>query len=158
MSSAAKLQARAEGYGALEDVEIGAMFVKRSEAASAGVHRPPMSGIYGHRELGCESICVSGGYEGDTNSSNWGDGSTIIFSGQGGGRDAKGNFTKDQEPTQNNESLLVSRRLGKPVRVLRKTNDGAYCYEGLYKVVDDWTVRPPPHGFMIYKFKLQRII
>ena len=65
-------------FGNIEGVKIGQLFGCRRELASAGVHAPHMSGIWGAQD-GAFSIVLSGGYEDDLDDLNY-----ILYTWQGG--------------------------------------------------------------------------
>ena len=51
-------------FGHIDGVSPGQLFESRKALAEAGVHKPPMAGIWGAAE-GAYSIVLSGGYEDD---------------------------------------------------------------------------------------------
>jgi len=57
-------------FGHIEGIKVGDTFQSRRELADAGVHAPPMSGIWGAQE-GAYSIVLSGGYEDDIDELNY---------------------------------------------------------------------------------------
>merc|ERR1711981_696321 len=105
----------------------------RIQCAEAGIHRPPVSGIAGSGNVGCQSIVLAGGYEDDEDL-----GVTFTYTGSGG-RDLSGNKREseqsfDQSLTKSNKAIAMSCkanfndkvgadagekwREGKPVRVV----------------------------------------
>jgi len=50
-------------FGEIEDTQVGQIFKDRKELAGAGIHTPPMAGIWGSADDGASSIVLSGGYE-----------------------------------------------------------------------------------------------
>ena len=69
-----------------------------------GIHRPPVSGIAGQSQIGCQSIVLAGGYEDDEDN-----GIEFYYTGSGG-RDRSGNKrtdcqSSDQELKRDNLAL-----------------------------------------------------
>ena len=52
-------------FGEIEGTHVGQIFKDRKELAAAGIHAPPMGGIWGSTDEGASSIVLSGGYEDD---------------------------------------------------------------------------------------------
>ena len=134
-------------FGHIDGVPQGTTYASRKTLSEAGVHTPPMQGISGNKEMGANSIVVSGEYVDDEDFDN-----RIIYTGVGG-RDLK---TKQQISDQKMESgnigLAVSCDRGLPVRVIRKISTG-FRYDGLYSVVNYWSDQGQ-NGFLIWRFEL----
>ena len=58
-------------FGEIEGTHVGQIFKDRKELAAAGIHAPPMGGIWGSTDEGASSIVLSGGYEDDID--DWND-------------------------------------------------------------------------------------
>lgn len=157
-------------FGSIPGVPIGTIFEKRIHASTAAIHAPTVAGISGNEEVGCWSICLSGGYEDDIDL-----GESFTYTGSGG-RDLKGTVnnpknlrtapqSKDQQWEGKNAALQKSVKTGKPVRVMRgwkannkwspKEGEG-YVYCGLYKVVQAWMEKGKA-GFKVCKFRFERL-
>ncbi|KAF8548714.1 SRA-YDG [Imleria badia] len=151
-------------YGHIPGVRFGDPFKDRDELMKAGVHGQRQAGIHGDSSTdgGAFSICISGGYKDDKDM-----GDKIIYVGAGG-RDKSGKQIKDQsfdEPGTGNESLRISSRTRRPVRVIRgghtKQYNGyapasEYRYDGLY-FVDSATMRRGKEGYNMCFFELRTI-
>lgn len=157
-------------FGSIPGIPIGTLFSKRIHASTAAIHAPTVAGISGNEEVGCWSICLSGGYEDDIDS-----GHTFTYTGSGG-RDLKGTAnnpknlrtapqSSDQEWEGKNAALKKSVKTGKPVRVMRgwkgrnkwcpREGEG-YVYCGLYKAVDAW-METGKAGFLVCRFRFVRL-
>jgi len=146
-------------FGELAGNPVGSTYVSRKAAADAGVHRVTVQGISGNREVGAESIVVSGGYEDDE---DYGD--EIIYTGAGGNDTATGRQIADQSLTQpGNAGLVLSEESAYPVRVIRGYKGDpefspatGYRYDGLYRVTRHWA-ETGRSGFRIWRFQLVRL-
>ncbi|KAG1747138.1 PUA-like domain-containing protein [Suillus paluster] len=159
----------AQRFGGIPGVQIGARWKSRQECSNAGVHRPPMAGIYGNKTKGAFSIVVSCHYKDDKDL-----GDTIYYTGAGGRKRFTDGFPRkrlrlgpqiyDQQWTDSgNEALVTSRDTGNPVRVVRSykvLSDFApaegYRYDGLYTVESAWKEKNP-QGLDICRYKLERV-
>ena len=65
-------------FGEIEGTYVGQIFKDRKELAKAGIHTPPVAGIWGSTD-GASSIVLSGGYEDDIDDWN-----NILYTGHGG--------------------------------------------------------------------------
>ncbi|EST07131.1 SRA-YDG [Kalmanozyma brasiliensis GHG001] len=155
-------------FGAIPGVPVGTWWGKRMECSTAAVHAPTVAGISGNEEVGCWSICLSGGYEDDIDL-----GTTFTYTGSGG-RDLKGTKdnpknlrtapqSSDQRWEGKNASLKRSVQTGKPVRVVRGYKGGnqfcpaeGYVYCGLYRVERAWMERGAS-GFKVCRFEFRRL-
>ena len=90
-------------FGEIEGIHVGQIFKDRKELAAAGIHAPPMGGIWGSTDEGASSIVLSGGYEDDIDDWN-----NILYTGQGGQDKPGGKQDADQEFTLGNEGLRIS--------------------------------------------------
>ena len=120
-------------FGHIDGISIGQIFASRKDVAAAGLHSPPMAGIWGSNE-GAYSIVLSGGYEDDIDELNY-----ISFTGQGGQDSPGGKQIADQEFTRGNRGLQLSCQYRLPVRVIRGHQipngpESGYRYDGLYYV------------------------
>lgn len=52
-------------FGHPEQYEVGSIFESRKALSDAGIHGPPMHGIWGRQREGACSIVMSGGYVDD---------------------------------------------------------------------------------------------
>jgi hypothetical protein len=78
-------------FGPIEGVNEGQIFSSREELSEAGVHAPPMGGIWGREKEGSCSIVLSGGYEDDIDRLDY-----ILYTGQGGQDTPGGKQIADQ--------------------------------------------------------------
>ena len=89
-------------FGHIDGVRPGQLFESRNALAEAGVHKPPMAGIWGAAE-GAYSIVLSGGYEDDIDELDY-----ILYTGQGGQDTPGGKQIADQEFSRGNKGLKLS--------------------------------------------------
>ncbi|CAM9338943.1 unnamed protein product [Discosporangium mesarthrocarpum] len=163
-------------FGAVPGVRVGSMWQFRMEVSEDGIHRPPVSGMAGTADGGCQSIVLSGGYSDDED-----EGEAFLYTGAGG-RDLSGNKrtakqSMDQELSSTNAALAKNCntkdwKKGKPVRVVRaskliKTSHGDYAphipngwgqsfrYDGIYKVVK-YGPTIGKSGHRVYRYLLRR--
>ena len=120
-------------FGKIKDTYVGQIFESREALAKAGIHSPPMGGIWGAAEGAC-SIVLSGGYEDDIDDLNY-----ILYTGQGGQDIPGGKQISDQEFVRGNKGLMLSCDYNMPVRVTRghQIKNGpktGYRYDGIYHV------------------------
>ena len=139
-------------FGEIKGIEIGQIFEDRKALAQAGIHAPPMGGIWGASEGAC-SIVLSGGYEDDIDDLNY-----ILYTGQGGQNIPGGKQILDQEFIRGNKGLMLSCDYNLPVRVTRghQINNGptsGYRYDGIYYVNKYERVKGKS-GFYICRFHL----
>ncbi len=139
-------------FGHIDGISVGQIFDSRKEVASAGLHAPLMSGIWGTQE-GAYSIVLSGGYEDDIDDLNY-----ILYTGQGGKNLPGGKQVENQEFTKGNRGLQLSCQYKLPVRVIRGHQiangpDSGYRYDGLYYVQNYERVLGK-RGFFICRFHL----
>ncbi|SPO42121.1 uncharacterized protein PSFLO_07604 [Pseudozyma flocculosa] len=157
-------------FGHIPGIKIGTVWEKRMHCSTDAVHAPTVAGISGNPEVGCWSVCLSGGYEDDFDSGHY-----FQYTGSGG-RDLKGTKenpknlrtapqSKDQSWTDNtyNAALYKSSQTGKPIRVIRgyKANnryapDAGYVYSGLYVCEKAWMTTGRA-GFKVCKFAFRRL-
>jgi len=69
----------------LSGVDVGMCWKNRLQVSEVGIHLPPVAGMSGQKDVGCQSIVLAGGYEDDTD-----DGYEFSYTGSGG-RDLSGN-------------------------------------------------------------------
>ena len=165
-------------FGPIPGIDVGMSWQYRIQASEAGVHLPPVAGIAGQSNNGCQSIVLAGGYEDDEDN-----GEEFFYTGAGG-RDLSGNKrvsnqSCNQELTRTNKAIAVSCNAafndtdgaeakkwkgGKPVRVLRSyklAKHSKYApkigvrYDGIYKVVKYWQ-EPGKSGFYVWRFLFRR--
>jgi hypothetical protein len=99
-------------FGPIPGIDVGMTWKFRIQASEEGVHRPPVAGIAGRAEEGCQSIVLAGGYEDDTD-----DGFEFIYTGSGG-RDLSGNKrTAEQSSDQmlDKTNLAIARNCDAPI-------------------------------------------
>lgn len=150
--------------GVIPGVEIGDIFFFRMEMCLVGLHSQSMAGIdymITRSDLEEEPVAVSiissGGYDDDAEDSD-----ILIYSGQGGNANRKGEQAADQKLERGNLALERSLRRASEVRVIRGMKDAinqsskVYIYDGLYTVQESWTEKGKS-GCNIFKYKLMRI-
>ena len=139
-------------FGDIPGIKPGQIFKDRKELSKAGVHTPPMHGIWGVQE-GAYSIVLSGGYEDDIDELDY-----IRYTGQGGQDTPGGKQVSHQEFTAGNRGLQLSCDYKRPVRVTRghQIDNGpefGYRYDGLY-TVQKYERIIGKRGFYICRFHL----
>ncbi len=148
-------------FGHPDGVHEGDVFRGHADLYAADVHRFSGQGISGTEETGVDSIVLSGGYVDDLDK-----GDEIIYTGRGGRDRHSGNQVADQTMEDSgNAGLVVSRALGKPVRVIeglgvtgskRRRATKGYQYRGLYRVEDHW-MTVGREGFEVCQFRLLKL-
>ncbi|KAN0063769.1 hypothetical protein ACQY0O_003819 [Thecaphora frezii] len=157
-------------FGHIPGIPVGKVWEKRMHCSTDAVHAPTVAGISGNPQVGCWSVCLSGGYEDDFDNGDY-----FQYTGSGG-RDLKGTKdqpknlrtapqSRDQSFTENkcNAALLKSVKTGKPIRVVRgfkaanryAPSEG-YVYCGLYRCEKAWMTRGLS-GFQVCKFAFRRL-
>jgi len=165
-------------FGPVPGVEVGQRWQYRIQLSELGVHAPPVAGISGGKDKGCNSLVLAGGYEDDKDH-----GYEFTYTGSGG-RDLSGNKRTaeqsfDQTLTKSNAAIAVSCNAkfndkkgnestdwqeGKPIRVCRSYKfqkhskyapDAGVRYDGIYKVVKYYP-QTGESGFIVWKFVLRR--
>ena len=101
-------------FGQPDQYEVGSIFDSRKALSDAGIHGPPMHGIWGRQREGACSIVMSGGYEDDIDELDY-----ILYTGHGGQDVPGGKQIKDQEFVEGNLALKLSFENKLPVRVTR---------------------------------------
>ena len=101
-------------FGHPDQYEVGSIFDSRKALSDAGIHGPPMHGIWGRQREGACSIVMSGGYEDDIDELDY-----ILYTGHGGQDVPGGKQIKDQEFVEGNLALKLSFENKLPVRVTR---------------------------------------
>ncbi|XP_065336014.1 E3 ubiquitin-protein ligase UHRF1-like [Cloeon dipterum] len=166
-----------EHLGKIPGVPSGRLWPSRHDVSRFGVHRPLVAGICGATDMGAQSVCFSGGYEGDYDKGN-----IFVMSGSGG-RDLG---TNKRISKQSHAQILTGPNLalaqscyskvdhvngakstnwrkGLPIRVVRgyklaKISNYAppegYRYDGIYKVVRYF--QKEVNGNLMWKFELRR--
>jgi len=137
-------------FGEIKDIEVGRVFKTRRDLSRAGIHGPTELGIWGREKEGASSIVLSGRYADDVDKGN-----TIIYTGHGGHDRSTNKQIANQELKRANLALSRNVTLGLPVRVTRKTPDGTYRYDGLYRVDSFWRATGK-YGYEVWLFKLIR--
>ncbi|XVE65171.1 hypothetical protein DITRI_Ditri07aG0159700 [Diplodiscus trichospermus] len=150
--------------GPVPGVEVGDEFHYFVELNIVGLHRQSQGGIDYVKQgdtIVATSIIAAGGYENDLDNSD-----VLSYMGQGGNVMQKGKQPEDQKLERGNLALANSRFVKNPVRVIRgetRSSDlsegrgKTYVYDGLY-LVEEYKQEPGPHGKLVYKFKLVRIL
>ena len=148
-------------FGDTPGIDVGQLFISRVQSSKAGIHGPWVGGIAGSEKVGCYSIVLSGGYEGDRD-----DGAVFTYTGSGG-RDLSGNKrtapqTSDQLLCHFNKALAVNMWRGLPLRVVRGYKGKGefapaqgYRYDGLYDVTEVWP-QNGPSGHVIWRYRMKR--
>jgi putative restriction endonuclease len=138
---------------------VGGRFDSRAELSEVGLHRPLVAGISGSEREGADSIVLSGGYEDDQ---DFGD--EIVYTGHGGRDHETSQQVADQSFSRGNRALAYSSLNGLPVRVIRGASHissyspgTGYRYDGLY-VVDDYWQETGKSGFLIWRYRLTKIL
>lgn len=140
-------------FGEIPGLNIGDIFQNRMELSRAGVHRPPMAGIWGSQNIGAYSIVLSGGYEDDIDNFDY-----ILYTGQGGQDVQGGKQIKDQEFTKGNRALAINKFENLPVRVVRGHQvkygpQSGYRYDGIY-YVKNTVLERGISGYFVYRYEL----
>ena len=140
-------------FGNIKDYKIGHIFKDRRELFDSGLHGHLQAGITGKSSEGACAIVLSGGYGDDRDEID-----QILYTGDSGGRDEKGNLTKNQQLSPGNSGLIESYINQLPIRVIRghQTKYGpteGYRYDGLY-FVNDYEYLIGNDGYLIYQFNL----
>ena len=52
-------------FGPIPGIDVGMSWQYRIQVSEVGVHAPPVAGISGTKEKGCNSLVLAGGYEDD---------------------------------------------------------------------------------------------
>lgn len=165
-------------FGPIPGIDVGMSWQYRIQVSEVGIHAPPVAGISGTKEKGCNSLVLAGGYEDDTD-----EGFEFSYTGSGG-RDLSGNKRTaeqsfDQTLTKSNAAIAVSCnayfddengaeskdwKKGKPIRVCRSFKfkkhskfapDVGVRYDGIYKVVKYYPEKGKA-GFKMWKYLLRR--
>ena len=142
-------------FGHVKGTREGQIFESRQDLRRAGIHAPPMHGIWGRQDEGSCSIVLSGGYEDDVDDLDY-----ILYTGQGGqGSPGSGKQIADQDFTNGNRGLVLSKEYGLPVRVTRGWQvelgpSEGYRYDGLYYVTKYERVKGKS-GFYVCRFHLE---
>lgn len=141
-------------FGHIEGTHEGQIFKSRKDLSNAGIHAPPMNGIWGRQDEGSCSIVLSGGYEDDVDELDY-----ILYTGQGGQDRPGGKQVSDQQFTLGNAGLVLSCEYSLPVRVTRGAQvelgpAEGYRYDGLYYVTSYERVRGNS-GFFVCRFRLE---
>ena len=82
-------------FGPIPGVEVGQRWQYRIQLSELGVHAPPVAGISGTKDKGCNSLVLAGGYEDDKDHGN-----EFTYTGSGG-RDLSGNKRTAQQSPSN---------------------------------------------------------
>ena len=53
-------------FGPIPGIDVGMSWQHRIQVSEVGIHAPPVAGISGTKEKGCNSLVLAGGYEDDT--------------------------------------------------------------------------------------------
>ncbi|KAL4250953.1 hypothetical protein ABKN59_005245 [Abortiporus biennis] len=154
-------------FGHIPGVAIGTVFESRQLCSNSGVHPGIMAGIYGTRDEGARSVCLSGGYEDDVD-----EGDTFTYTGCGGRDLEKPNGKKlrvgpqavDQSfDHKYNAALRLSSKTRNPVRVVRGFKLDSvfapakgYRYDGLYVVEKAW-MDVGQSGHQVCRFFFRRL-
>ena len=142
-------------YGEIRGYPVGSTFASRQEAAEAGVHRNPQTGIVGGKD-GAESVVLAGRYR------NLDYGEVIIYTGEGGRDQNTGRRNGPQKLTKGNLGLSRNIDTGRPVRLIRGANaktryspQQGYRYDGLYRVTEAW--HDDEEGWLSWRFRFEAI-
>lgn len=149
-------------FGSITGINVGDEWEMRIHLGTAGVHPPPVAGIFGGAESGAYSVVLSAGYPEDVDH-----GDKFTYTGSGGRELSKKNLrtakqSSNQELVRGNAGLYKSFETGNPVRVTRgfKSPLGpttGYRYDGLYKVVKAYTSSNADGKFMVWQFDFERL-
>ena len=148
-----KRDAKVYGHNGLQP---GTWFPYQIVALFRGAHGTSQAGISGDPERGAYSIVVSGYYDRLDKDL----GQSLYYSGSGSHENT--DPLRPTDKTSGTECLHVSRRTGKPVRVLRSASgqsrfapSAGLRYDGLYTVVDH-RLKKNDKGGVYEQFKLER--
>ena len=64
-------------FGPIPGIDVGMSWQHRIQVSEAGIHAPPVAGISGTKDKGCNSLVLGGGYEDDND-----DGNEFLFTGK----------------------------------------------------------------------------
>ena len=64
-------------FGPIPGKDVGMSWQHRIQVSEVGIHAPPVAGISGTKDKGCNSLVLGGGYEDDTD-----DGDEFLFTGK----------------------------------------------------------------------------
>lgn len=141
-------------FGHQNGYAVGAMFSSRKALSDAGVHGPPMAGIWGREREGACSIVMSGGYEDDIDELDY-----IRYTGHGGQERPGGKQVRDQHFEKGNLALKTSFENNSPIRVTRGFQipngpTAGYRYDGIYYITHIERVTGKS-GYFVCLFHLQ---
>lgn len=139
-------------------LNVGDWWPFQSFTLRDGAHGAKMGGIYGRVQIGAFSLVISGGTY-DDNDFDRGD--RVLYSGSKGGDEED---AKSSAPlTSATQSLIMSTRHQKPVRVLRSARGASKWapsagirYDGLYSV-ESYSIKTDRELKKFYQFVLVRI-
>ena len=147
-------------FGPIPGIEVSMSWQFCIQASEVGVHRPPVGGIAGTANVGCQSIVLAGGYK---DNEDFGD--RFFYTGCGGWDLSRNKHvsgqSSDQELTRFNKAIAMSCaatfndkkgaeakdwKKGKPISVLRTYKFAKHStfapadaegvrYDGIYKCV-----------------------
>ncbi|MFF9349866.1 YDG/SRA domain-containing protein [Streptomyces sp. NPDC014734] len=150
-------------FGHVDECLPGVHFESRQAVKEAGLHKEREAGISwgldANGERAADAIVLNRGYEDDID--KWDE---VIYTGAGGRDRNTGRQVEDQTwDNRGNAGLRRSRISNNSVRVIRGSEGerdyspiSGYRYDGLYRVVDDWT-EAGRAGFQICRFRLRRL-
>jgi len=157
-----KLRVDGKRFGPIPGVDIGDQWEMRIALGAAGVHPPPVAGIFGGAESGAYSVVLSAGYPEDVDH-----GDRFTYTGSGGRELAKKNLrtshqSSNQQLVRGNAGLAKSFETGNPVRVTRGFKNPlgpatGYRYDGLYKIVKVYTSLNHTGKFLVWQFDFVRL-
>ncbi|HEY2642470.1 MAG TPA: YDG/SRA domain-containing protein [Galbitalea sp.] len=146
-------------FGTPVGVHVGQQFIDRADVRASGLHAPTQAGISGTKLEGADSIVLSSGYPEDEDFGDY-----IIYTGEGGQDSNRKQIADQRVESPGNAGLITSWTAGLPVRVLRGSRHkspfspkGGYRYAGLYRVTDFWQHRRQSDGFVVLRFRLERL-
>lgn len=154
---------RAEkNQGSIPGVDVGDIFLFRTEISFARVHGPIQGGIEYLTTKDSEwNTPVAIGIISNVGQDGEDSGEELIYTGQGG-RSADNKQIADQKLERGNLAMDGSKRFNVPVRLIRGIKDvnspsgKIYIYDGLYAVEDRYTTKGSG-GFDEFKFRLRRM-
>ncbi|KAJ4480780.1 PUA-like domain-containing protein [Lentinula lateritia] len=149
------------GNNVIEGLVVGTVFKTRDELQKKRIHVQRFAGISGTKELGAQSVVLSGQYEDDGDK-----GDVIIYTGTGGQKNSyknPGPQIEDQSfDHPMNQHLYKSFQNRRPIRVIRGSAANSkyapvegYRYDGMYTVTEAYMDKGQS-GHAVCKFKLER--
>ncbi|KAJ3774990.1 PUA-like domain-containing protein [Lentinula raphanica] len=149
------------GDNMIKGLAVGTHFESRKELSEKQVHRPIHAGISGSKDLGAQSVVLSGKYADEDK------GSIVTYTGTGGQENVyrnPGPQVEDQSfEHPMNQYLVKSYITARPLRLIRGASKSKYApsegyrYDGMYTVTAAYMDKDPATGFAVCKFRLEQV-